>query len=89
MDCLWIIGEPIYGFKQAVERWKWAYLQRWTPYDWITFLRMSDGSGAYNRYTGIYVPLPNKIEIGGICLTPFFLITAFYIHCQLVGSIIQ
>jgi len=26
-------------------------------FNWIVFLPMSDGTGAYNRYTGIYIPL--------------------------------
>jgi DNA polymerase, archaea type len=51
VDCLWVIGEPISAFKEAVER-ETGILTEVDSYDWITFLPMSDGSGAYNRYFG-------------------------------------
>ena len=51
VDCLWVIGEPISAFKEAVER-KTGILTEVDSYDWITFLPMSDGTGAYNRYFG-------------------------------------
>lgn len=51
VDCLWVIGEPISSFKEAVER-ETGILTEVDSYDWITFLPMSDGSGAYNRYYG-------------------------------------
>jgi DNA polymerase I len=51
VDCLWIIGEPISAFKEAVER-ETGILTEVDSYDWITFLPMSDGTGAYNRYFG-------------------------------------
>jgi DNA polymerase I len=51
VDCLWVIGEPISVFKEAVER-KTGILTEVDSYDWITFLPMSDGAGAYNRYFG-------------------------------------
>jgi len=50
-DCLWVIGEPIAGFKEAVER-ETGILTEVDSYNWIAFLPMSDGSGAYNRYFG-------------------------------------
>lgn len=51
VDCLWVIGEPISDYKDAVER-KTGILTEVDSYDWITFLPMADGSGAYNRYFG-------------------------------------
>jgi DNA polymerase I len=51
VDCLWVIGEPISGFKDAVER-ETGILTEVDSYDWIAFLAMADGSGAYNRYFG-------------------------------------
>ena len=51
VDCLWVIGEPISGFKEAVER-ETGILTEVDTYDWIAFLPMSDGGGAYNRYFG-------------------------------------
>ena len=52
VDCLWVIGEPISVFKEAVERETQAYSTEVDTYDWITFLPMSNGCGAYNRYFG-------------------------------------
>jgi DNA polymerase I len=51
VDCLWVIGEPISGYKEAVER-ETGILTEVDSYDWITFLPMADGSGSYNRYFG-------------------------------------
>jgi DNA polymerase I len=51
VDCLWVIGEPISAYKEAVER-KTGILTEVDSYDWIAFLLMADGSGAYNRYFG-------------------------------------
>jgi DNA polymerase, archaea type len=51
VDCLWVIGEPISAFKEAVEG-ETGILTEVDSYDWITFLPMADGSGAYNRYFG-------------------------------------
>jgi len=51
VDCLWVIGEPISMFKEAVEK-ETGILTEVDTYDWITFLPMSDGTGAYNRYFG-------------------------------------
>jgi DNA polymerase, archaea type len=51
VDSLWVIGEPISAFKEAVER-ETGILTEVDSYDWITFLPMADGSGAYNRYFG-------------------------------------
>ena len=51
VDCLWVIGEPISGFKEAVER-ETGIPTEVDSYNWIAFLPMADGSGAYNRYFG-------------------------------------
>jgi DNA polymerase I len=51
VDCLWVIGEPISVFKEAVER-RTRILTEVDSYDWIAFLPMSDGMGAYKRYFG-------------------------------------
>ncbi|NPV63645.1 MAG: type B DNA-directed DNA polymerase [Methanotrichaceae archaeon] len=51
VDCLWVIGEPISAFKEAVER-ETSILTEVDSYDWIAFLPMADGAGAYNRYFG-------------------------------------
>jgi len=51
VDCLWVRGEPISAFKEAVER-ETGILTEVDSYDWIAFLPMSDGTGAYNRYFG-------------------------------------
>jgi len=51
VDCLWVRGEPISSFKQAVER-ETGILTEIDSYDWITFLPQTDGSGSYNRYYG-------------------------------------
>jgi len=51
VDCLWVIGESIASFKESVER-ETGILTEVDSYDWIAFLPMADGSGAYNRYFG-------------------------------------
>jgi DNA polymerase, archaea type len=51
VDCLWVIGEPISVYKEAVEK-ETGILTEVDTYDWIAFLPMSDGGGAYNRYFG-------------------------------------
>ena len=51
MDCLWVIGEPVGEFKNAVKR-QTGILTYFDSCDWIAFLPMSDGSGSYNRYFG-------------------------------------
>jgi len=42
--------------KEAVEK-ETGILTEVDTYDWTTFQPMSDGIGAYNRYTGNYIPL--------------------------------
>ena len=62
--CLWVIGEPISVFKEAVEK-ETGILTKVDSYDWITFLPMSDGGGdAYNRYFGRLNT--GKMEIRGV-----------------------
>ncbi len=63
VDCLWVIGEPISVFKEAVEK-EIGILTEVDTYDWITFLPMSDGTGAYNRYFGRLNT--GKIKIRGV-----------------------
>lgn len=67
VDCLWIIGEPISMFKEAVER-ETGILTEVDTYDWITFLPMSDGIGAYNYY----VFTGNKIRPNSLALITTF-----------------
>jgi DNA polymerase I len=51
VDCLWVIGEPISRYKEAVEQ-ETGILTEVDTYNWIAFLPMCDGSGSYNRYFG-------------------------------------
>jgi DNA polymerase I len=51
VDCLWVRGEPVSKFKEAVEN-ETGILTEVDSYNWIVFLPMADGSGAYNRYFG-------------------------------------
>lgn len=63
VDCLWVIGEPISAYKEAVER-ETGILTEVDSYDWIAFLPMTDGSGAYNRYYGRLNT--GKVKIRGV-----------------------
>ena len=47
--------------KETVEK-ETSTLTEVDTYDWIAFLPMSDGGGAYNRYTGIYITLLKEKE---------------------------
>ncbi|MEM4265294.1 MAG: type B DNA-directed DNA polymerase [Thermoplasmata archaeon] len=51
VDCLWVSDGPIADLKNEVER-RTNLLTEVESYDWIVFLPMSDGGGAYNRYYG-------------------------------------
>ncbi|HQF17617.1 MAG: DNA polymerase [Methanosaeta sp. PtaB.Bin039] len=63
VDCLWVLGGPIDGFKEAVEK-QTGILTEVDSYDWIAFLPMADGSGAYNRYFGrLY---EGKMKVRGV-----------------------
>jgi len=50
-DCLWVKGEPIGKLKERVER-ETGMPTEVEAYDWLVFLDMADGGGAYNRYYG-------------------------------------
>ncbi len=51
VDCLWVRGDNIDKLKVRVEE-ETGLLTDVEKYDWIVFLPMKDGSGAYNRYYG-------------------------------------
>ncbi|VVB62443.1 Uncharacterised protein [uncultured archaeon] len=51
VGCLWFIGEPIFGIQGSRREGDWDFTE-FDYYDWITFLPMCDGGGAYNRYFG-------------------------------------
>ncbi len=51
VDCLWVQGSPAGGLKARVEEETGLHTTLDT-YDWLVFLPMSDGFGAYNRYYG-------------------------------------
>ncbi|MGA9099558.1 MAG: DNA polymerase I, partial [Methanotrichaceae archaeon] len=63
VDCLWVKGEPISSYKEAVER-ETGILTEVDSYDWITFLPQADGSGAYNRYFGRLTT--GKMKVRGV-----------------------
>ena len=51
VDCVWVRGEPIMKLKETVEN-RTGLLIEVEAYDWLVFLPMVDGGGAYNRYYG-------------------------------------
>ena len=51
VDCLWVTDGPIARLKGEIER-RTGLLTEIESYDWIVFLPMDDGNGAYNRYYG-------------------------------------
>ncbi|MCP1391517.1 MAG: type B DNA-directed DNA polymerase [Methanothrix harundinacea] len=51
VDCLWVKGGDAYQFKEKVEAVT-GIVTELEPYDWIVFLPLADGFGAYNRYFG-------------------------------------
>ncbi|MCJ7445985.1 MAG: type B DNA-directed DNA polymerase [Methanotrichaceae archaeon] len=51
VDCLWVRGEPLSNFKEAIES-ETGILTEVESFDWIVFLPLADGLGAYNRYFG-------------------------------------
>jgi len=51
VDCLWVQGSPIKALKDRVER-ETDMLLEVEHFDWIVFLPLADGFGAYNRYYG-------------------------------------
>jgi DNA polymerase I len=52
VDCLWVVGEPMSVFKEAVER-ETGILTEVDTYDWVTFLPMSDGGGSTTAILGV------------------------------------
>lgn len=63
VDCLWVRGGDTESFKEVVER-ETGILTEMDSYDWIVFLPMADGCGAYNRYFGRLSS--GKVKIRGI-----------------------
>ena len=51
VDCLWVQGSPVDALKERVERETGLFLEV-DHFDWIVFLPLADGFGAYNRYYG-------------------------------------
>ena len=51
VDCLWVKGGDASLFKEKVEAATGIGTEL-DPYDWIVFLPLADGFGAYNRYFG-------------------------------------
>jgi DNA polymerase I len=58
VDSLWVQGTRVSGFADAVQQ-ATGISAELEVYDWIVFLPMDDGFGAYNRYYG-------KLSAGGI-----------------------
>jgi len=51
VDCLWVQGSPVEALRERVERETGLFLEV-EHFDWIVFLPLADGFGAYNRYYG-------------------------------------
>ncbi len=51
VDCLWVQGSPVDALRVRVERETGLFLEV-EHFDWIVFLSLADGFGAYNRYYG-------------------------------------
>ncbi len=51
VDCLWVQGVAVEMLKQTVEK-EIGIQTEIEHFNWIVFLPMNDGSGAYNRYFG-------------------------------------
>jgi len=51
VDCLWVQGSPVEALRARVEQ-ETDLLIEAEHFDWIVFLPMADGFGAYNRYYG-------------------------------------
>ena len=51
VDCLWVQGSPIDALRERVER-ETGLLLEVEHFDWLVFLPLADGFGAYNRYYG-------------------------------------
>jgi DNA polymerase I len=51
VDCLWVQGESASRLKDVIEQETGLHTTL-DAYDWLVFLPMADGFGAYNRYYG-------------------------------------
>ena len=51
VDCLWVQGSPVEALRERVEKETGLFLEV-EHFDWIVFLPLADGFGAYNRYYG-------------------------------------
>lgn len=51
VDCLWVQGSTVEALRSRVEQ-ETGLLIEAEHFDWIVFLPMADGFGAYNRYYG-------------------------------------
>jgi DNA polymerase I len=51
VDCLWVQGAPVEALRERVERETGLFIET-EHFDWIVFLPLADGFGAYNRYYG-------------------------------------
>ena len=51
VDCLWVQGSPVDALREQVEQETGLFLEV-EHFDWIVFLPLADGFGAYNRYYG-------------------------------------
>lgn len=63
VDCVWVVGEPVMDLKARIEA-ETGISTEIDAYDWIVFLPMEDGSGAYNRYYGRLST--GKVKLRGI-----------------------
>jgi len=51
VDCLWVQGSPVEALRKRIEHETGMFLEV-EHFDWIVFLPLADGFGAYNRYYG-------------------------------------
>jgi DNA polymerase I len=51
VDCLWVQGSPVAALQERVNR-ETGMLTELEHFNWIVFLPLNDGLGAYNRYYG-------------------------------------
>ena len=63
VDCVWVVGDPVMDLKARIEA-ETGISTEIDAYDWIVFLPMEDGSGAYNRYYGRLST--GKVKLRGI-----------------------
>jgi DNA polymerase I len=51
VDCLWVQGSPVAALQERVNR-ETGLLTELEHFNWLVFLPLNDGLGAYNRYYG-------------------------------------